>query len=166
MSGAMLPERLPPCLPPARFLHRRFRSGPAVPAVQRRGERAGLGGPGEIRVLRRFEGGGQFAELVLVRQGPQVGPAMPAAPGQAGEIGLQPDHLEHHEGRAFRHRNRPGPFQPVEQDPGLPPRRLAPQQPDLAHPLDDMGPLHQGMAGLARRAFRIAGPPRRLGHPV
>ena len=61
-------------------------------------------------------------------------------------------------GEPFATATVPGPFQPVEQDPGLPPRCLAPQQADLAHPLDDMGPRHQGMAGLARRAFGIAGP--------
>ena len=106
---------------------------------------------------------GDLAELVLVGHGPVVRAVSLAFARQARELGLEPNDPQHQLRRLGRRRGLPDLFEPGEQDLDLGPRRLAPQQPDLAHPLDDVGPLQQGVAGLARRALGITGPARRLG---
>jgi len=127
---------------------------PFAAQLHRLGQRAGR------RHARRR---GDLAELVLVRHGPEVRAVALAFARHARQLRLEPDDPQHQLRRLGRHRGLPDLFEPGEQDLDLGPRRLAPQQPDLAHPLDDVGPLQQGVAGLARRALGIAGPARRLG---
>ena len=99
-----------------------------------------------------------FAELVLAGHRPQRAPVRLARAGQARKRLLFPDHQIHEPCRTPVDRRVPGLFEARKQDPRLRPFRFAPENTDLAHPLDDMGPLQQRVAGLPRRGRGIAGP--------
>ena len=101
-----------------------------------------------------------LAELVLAGHRPQRAPVGRARAPQARKLLLFPDDQIHEPGRAPVDRRVPGLFEARQQDPRLRPLRFAPQNADLAHPRDDLGPLQHCVAGLPRRRRGIAGPAR------